>query len=462
MAITTIQEILSLGRSGLNASKSFLGLTSQNVANVGTPGYSRQRMNIYTSPVMGLGVITDNPEAVRNAFTFKSILNTSGDKGQFDGQLAALSLLEPAVNEVDQVGLQAALSKFLDALGQVSANPTGDPERIQLVQAAKGLGAQFKVTAQGVKDAADGAVNQVKQTTEQINQKLQDIAKLNVQIKGLVSTNQNANALIDQRDLKLTELSEMVQVQVVHEGDGTVNIFAAGGRPLVEGLEASQLQVAGPDPNGQFTVQVKKPNGLLVDPLAPFGGKLGGLLKAYDEQILPAVDRLDEMAFQFMNSFNAQHQAGFGKDGSTGQNFFEPVLNQQGAAFNMKLSAAIDTNPDAIAAASAAADLPGGNDNLLLLMKIQESPILADGNSITSAWQNLGQNIGSAINTAQVGSLTDASTIDQLYSLQQAESGVSLDEEMINMTLAQKSLEAASAVIKASDEMYDTILSIVR
>lgn len=462
MAITTIQEILSLGRSGLNASKAFLGLTSQNVANVGTPGYSRQRMDMYTSPVLGLGVIVDNPEAVRNAFTFKAILNTNGSKGQYDGQLAALNLIEPAVNELDGSGLQAALSKFLDALGQVSANPSGDPERIQLVQAANGLGAQFKITAQNLKDAADGTVNQVKGTVTQLNQKLQDIAKLNAQIEGLVSTNQNANVLIDQRDKILAEVSELVAVQVVHEGDGTVNIFTAGGRPLVEGLEASELQVTGPDPNGQFVVQVKKPNGLVVDPLAEYGGKLGGLIKAYDEEILPAKNRLDEMAFQFINAFNAQHQAGFGKDGSTGQNFFEPVLNQQGAAFNLKLSAGIAANPDAIAAASAAADLPGGNDNLLLLMQIQESPVLADGSSITGAWQNVGQRIGAAINVAEIGSLTDAGTIEQLYSLQQAESGVSLDEEMINMTLAQKSLEAASAVIRTADEMYDTILSIVR
>lgn len=168
------------------------------------------------------------------------------------------------------------------------------------------------------------------------------------------------------------------------------------------------------------------------------------------------------MAFQFMNAFNAQHQVGFGKDGTTGQLYWEPVVVQQGAAFNVKLAAAIETNPNAIAAAGAAGDLPGANDNMLLLMAIQESPLMADGSSVTGAWQNLGQRIGSAINTAKVGALTDGGTIDQLYALQQAESGVSLDEEMVNMMIAQKSLEAASAVIRTADDMFDTILSIVR
>lgn len=462
MAITTIQEILSLGKSGLNASKNLLGLTSQNVANVGTPGYSRQRMNLANAAVLGLGVVAGNPQAVRNAFTFKALLNASGSKGSYDGQLAALSMVEPVVNELDGVGLQAALNKFLESLGQVSANPSGDPERIQLIQASKGLAGQFKVAAQGLQDAASGAANQVKQTAEQVNQKLKDIAKLNAQIEGLTSTNQNANALIDQRDQLLSELSELVAVQVVHEGDGTVNIFTAGGRPLVEGLKASELVVSGPDGAGVISVQIKKPNGVLVDPLAPFGGKLGGLIGAYDQEILPAIAKLDEMAFQFMNAFNAQHQVGFGKDGTTGQLYWEPVVVQQGAAFNVKLAAGIEANPNAIAAAGAAADLPGANDNMLLLMAIQESPLMADGSSVTGAWQNLGQRIGSAINTAKVGALTDGGTIDQLYALQQAESGVSLDEEMVNMMIAQKSLEAASAVIRTADDMFDTILSIVR
>lgn len=458
----SIQEIMSLGRSGLNASKSLLGLTSQNVANVGTPGYSRQRMTLVNTQVLGLGVIAGNPEAVRNAFVFKSILNSNGSKGYFDGQLSSLKLAESTLNDLDGSGLGPSLSSFLDALSQVSANPSATAERVQLIQGANGLAAQFHITAQSLADAATGTVNEIKDSASKINTKLKDIAQLNSQIRGLTSTKQNANALIDQRDMLVGELAGLVKIQVINEPDGTMDIFAAGGRPLVEGLKASTLTVSGPDAIGDFNVQIVKPNGVVVDPLQEFGGRLGGLMKAFKEQILPAVNKLDEMAFQLANSFNAQHQVGFGNDGSTGLDFWNPIVSQQGAAFSINVSDNIKLNPDAIAAAATLNEIPGGNDNMLLLKQIQEKPLLADGTSVTATWSSMAQGLGSAIFNANVGSLTEASTQDQLYGLQQAESGVSLDEEMINMTIAQKSLEAASAVIRAADDMFDTILSIVR
>ena len=447
----------------MNANKALLALTSQNVANLSTPGYSRQRMALTNAAVAGLGVMTGNPEAIRNTIVAKSLLNTFGSKGFYDGQLDSLKLAEPAVNDLDGAGLSQSMSAFLDALGQVSASPSGKAERAQLVQAANGLSAQFKITAQGLDDAAQGSINQVKDTVQKINQKTTDIAALNAQIKGLVNTNQNANALIDQRDLLLAELSSLVQVQVINEPDGTVSIFAAGGRPLLEGYEASSLKVSGPDAAGNFDVVVKKPNGLEVEPLGDFGGKLGGIMAAYKDDILPAIQKLDEMAFTFATAFNAQHQAGVGIDGSTGLDFFEPIAGQQGAAFNLNVSEAIKTNPDAIAAASDIADIPGGNDNLLLLMKVQQDGgLLSDGASLVGAWQDITHAIGNAIATATVGSVTEEGTADQLIALQQAESGVSLDEEMINMTTAQKSLEAASTLIRTADEMFDTVLNLVR
>jgi flagellar hook-associated protein 1 FlgK len=461
--VATIQEILSLGKGGLNASKSLLALTSQNVANVGTIGYTRQRMNLYNAPVLGLGVVTGNPEAVRNSFVLRGLMSSFGSKGYADGQIAALKLAEPALNDVDGAGLSFAMSNFLDALGQVSANPSAAAERTQLVQAANGLASQFKLTAQSLADAASGTVNQIKDYASKVSTKTADIAELNAQIKGLIATGQNANSLIDKRDLIVAELSEIVGVQVIQESDSTVSVFTAGGRPLVEGLQASSIEVSDPAPDGTFTVKVVKANGQKLDPLQDFGGKLGGAISAYQNEIKPAVDTLDEMAFTFVNAFNTQHQAGFDLAGNAGGDFFNPIAAQQGAAFNISLSGAVADNPSLIAAAGAPGDVPGGNDNLLLLMQIQEQPgLMASGASITSAWSQTAQSLGSAIQNANVASITEGGTLQQLIALQQEESGVSLDEEMINMSIAQKSLEAASAVIRAADDMYDTILSLVR
>jgi flagellar hook-associated protein 1 FlgK len=283
----------------------------------------------------------------------------------------------------------------------------------------------------------------------------------------LMSDNGNVELqeLVSRRDELISQLNELADVTSVHQEDGTTSLYFGGGRLLVQADMANEVKVSavGVGPNYDIDFTITSMDGQDLDPVKPIGGMLGGLKDAYDESIRDGVNRVDEIAFEFMEEFNTRHQSGFGLNGATGIDFFEPAVGQDGASGNMAVALAIDDDMDNIAAATAAGNLPGGNANLVFLADcMTDSGTMPDGSSFYEAWVDYRSDVTTRIQRSAIGVQTERASAEQLDNLFLNEAGVSLDEEMVMMSQAKTAFDAASQIIRAADEMAQTVLMMVR
>ena len=462
--MASINEILAIGRGGMSISKAQLMVAGKNMANVNTPGYTREVLQLATSQFAGIGVSTVGPFGIRNPILADSLRNSLGEKGFFKGQLVPLSAVEPAVNDLDGTGLGQALAQFQGALQEATANPANEVERTALLSAGEFLVQSFKTTSKQLVTTGEKTRDQAETLSEKISQIARDIADLNQKISVLINSTEPPNTLIDARDAKLEELSGLIKIDVLDANDGTFSVYVAGGRPLVDHQLASSVSITPPDPptGTPVTIEITKSNGQKMTPIGTVGGELGGLLEAHNETIIPGIQELDELAFAMITEFNAIHQGGFSLDGSTGLNFFAPLGTADGASALIEISADIKGQPKKLAAATILGDTPGDNTNFQALLSVQEQEgVLASGSSIEDGWFDIMLRFGTATNDALTGMETEEATVLQISNILASETAVSIDEELITMNQANQAFDAAGALIRAAEEMSRTLINLV-
>jgi flagellar hook-associated protein 1 FlgK len=160
---------------------------------------------------------------------------------------------------------------------------------------------------------------------------------------------------------------------------------------------------------------------------------------------------------------NQVHRAGFGTDGVGGRDLFSPIAAVAGAAGTVALDAAVAGQPDAVAAAQDPAALPGDNRNALALADLATTAFLSGGSQTPTAfWRSAVSALGSGLADAERDFELHAARLAQLTGMREAVSGVSIDEEMIELAKAQRAFEAAAKVIQTGDELLDVVLSLKR
>jgi flagellar hook-associated protein 1 FlgK len=224
----------------------------------------------------------------------------------------------------------------------------------------------------------------------------------------------------------------------------------------VEGASARKLAVD--EQGGVLSLGIEGVGG--TQALETPGGAIGGMLHSHNDVLAGHLEELDTLAYEFATQINAVHAAGVGLDGAGGRDLFE-VTGPGGAAKSLRVNGAIAADPSLIAASTDAAGLPGGNDNLQAMIDLAETA-LPNGNTLEEGLQKMRQGLGANIRAATLDAETASASLAQLESLRGSVEGVSLEEEMIALTEAQRGFEAAMKVVQAGDEMFDTILSLKR
>ena len=314
-------------------------------------------------------------------------------------------------------------------------------------------------------DSAEKTRDQAEATAEHITNLAEEVARLNQQIMVYDHHDSPPNVLKDTREAILLEMSELIDIDVLDTNDGSISVFIAGGRPLVDHDLASTVTISPSDPptGTPANIEIRKPNGQELKALGETGGSLGGLLEAHNEVIVGSMQELDAMAFGLIQAFNAQHEAGFDLEGNPGGEFFTNLTDAEGAAALIALSENVKDQPSRIAGSTSAAGVPGNNENLKILVDVQnDSSVLGTGRNIMEAWFDIQVNVGSAISAAKLGASAESASQEQISNLLAAEVGVSLDEELISMNKANQAYDASGALIRAAEEMSDVLLSIVR
>lgn len=331
--MSSIFGIFNIGRLALFANQRALSVTSQNIANVNTPGYTRQQAIFSsTSPMnsapgqLGTGVQITEVRRVFDKFIQDQLTTQQSNLGRFGVERGALGRVEAVFNDSDGVGLHQSLSEFFAAFHDLANNPQGLPERVSLMEQARTLSANFTQINDQLQQIRKDLNTEVEGVLGEVNTLAEQIADLNGQIAQVTISGQNANDLRDQRERLLQDLAEKINFTSFENDLGEVSILI-GGKLLVESTASFTLRgVVNQDNAGFADVGYDPGTGTITD-ITSFieNGRLKGLVDLRDTILPGYINQLDQMAAAIVNEVNQQHRAGYGLDGSTGNDFFSPL-----------------------------------------------------------------------------------------------------------------------------------------
>ena len=459
-----ITGLLYIGQSALITQQKAIDITGNNIANVNTDGYSRQRLNMeQSSPIrdqggtMSMGVTADQKiQRLYDQFIGSQLNSENEGLGRWDAQKSALEKVEVMFDEVSGYGLNSAMSEFWGAWQDLSNNPAGSVERTNLLSASQYLSETFNQLSDNIDKVKDDIDDSVDNIVSQVNQMATQIAELNKKITHVEVTGHNANDYRDERDQLAFNLSKLIDIESFEDSDGNMTIMVGGGKPLVEGAFSWSLTTA---PNGDVqNVYWQDSSGGSQDITSRISsGELKGWIEARDVLIDDYATRLDTLAGSIIQEVNTLHSSGYGLDAS--QNDFFTGTD----AGSMAVDSAVAGDINLIAAAGDATALPGDNSTAMAISQLQNASIAAVGNtSFDNYYISLAGDIGSDVNSAGVNYDHQTSMVEHLQSYREEVSGVSLDEEMVNLVKFQHAYNAAAKLITVADEMMDTIISIAR
>ncbi len=210
---------LGIALGSMAASRGAAEITSNNIANVNTPGYSREQVNLLeNAPVQvgnllfGTGVSLGQTTSVRDNLLEQRLDQENQSSSQLTSFLGAMNQVQSLFNEPAGSGLQSSLSAFYNSLTQLAANPTNSSYREGVVTSGQNLASNFRQDSANLQSLQGNTDLSVVQSVDQVNQLTQQIAALNVQISDHVKVGQDAGSFLDQRTQLVRQLSGQIDI----------------------------------------------------------------------------------------------------------------------------------------------------------------------------------------------------------------------------------------------------------
>jgi flagellar hook-associated protein 1 FlgK len=459
--MTTLSGMLDMGRRALFANQIALSVIGHNTSNVNTPGYSRQRAQLTPSVelpmllgTLGTGVEVSGITRIHDELLDRSILHGHSDFSQWEAIDGSLQSLENIFGDVTSSDLSDLLSEFWNSWQDVANDPENITARSDLRQSGQSLCAEFNRLHSDIASQQQTHDQEILVSVNNINNLTSSIANLNQQIANVENSGGQANDLRDQRTNLLNNLANLMNVQVAEQPNGQVNVYV-GGQVLVQGELSMTIT----------TRERSVPNGVVHDliwadggaSVVVTGGQIAGLIEMRDQRLPEVSSQLDELVNTLVSQVNSLHQTGFGLDGSTSNNFFNPETTGAG---DFSLSDEVLANLSAIAASGSGA--PGDNSIALSIAGIQDAMVMANGTqTIGGFFTSLISEVGSVRQNSLFRYNQEQAALEQLQNQQESISGVSLDEEMTNLIQYQQAYEAAARLVTTVSQMMDTIVNLI-
>lgn len=461
-----------IAKSGMNSSRYHMNVTNHNIANVNTPGYSRQlAIQSAKSPIHSIGVVdSTNRGVLGTGSEITSIERIRNDfiDGEYRSYLSSLNYnhfmaqgydsIEKLLNEPSETGISAHMSDFWNSLSELSSKPSDMSARTAFVQS----GLSFTTLLNSMGDKIDKLSSQYSQEVTSITDKVNGLTKqiydLNEKIKDMELTKNPANDLRDQRDNMIDELSKIVDIQTYTDESGGTSILA-GGRLLV-----------GMDSHREITVQKnEKTNELEVlwsDEKQPFnlkGGHLQAVLEVSNKTLKEVEGNLDTMIQAMANRFNDVHKAGFDMNGNPGLDFFVSADGGPLTIHNITINPKIVEN-ESLLALSSDPTVDGDNGNLKDLMKIKDETLIHHPTGkqmkIDEFYNHTVSKVGTVASSHRQSYTNSKNALDLLAKERASISSVSLDEETANLLQYQHAFNASAKALKVVDEMLSTLIEL--
>lgn len=478
--------LLSIARTALLTHQSALQTVSQNIANAETPGYSRQEaVLVANTPLrmpygnVGTGVHIETVIRKRDILLDDSFRSASTLAGGTEMRRDLMSQVESVFGEPSDAGMASALDAFWGSWSDLSASPGSLAARSVVQQRGRQVATLFNEYDTQLTQQRTSTLERLQNTVGTINALAEQVAELNARIVTSEGGGNTNNDVRDLRDMKLDELSKIAGTRVLQQANGSVSVLI-GNSTLVDGSTARPLSLTleAPVPPATTPVtdlDVRIQLGGSLDRLAPLGGELKAIVDVLNTDIPDARGRLDAMASQFAQAVNTVHTTGYTFSGNTipgtaAGNFFDPgSATIPVSAATLKLSSTVAIDATKIAASGNA---NGPTDNSIAqgvsALRIADGTVTwtapngaTESGSFLSFFRSMVTRIGLDTASATDNATVYRSLADQADTRRQAVSGVSTDEELVNMMRVQQSYQAATKLIKAADDMMQTLLSLI-
>lgn len=452
---------LDIGQKALRANQVGLAVTGQNIANVNTPGYTRQELNlaansaIGATQLVGSGVTIEGVRSIRDLFIDQRLRTETGITGELNAKQDALAPLEAVFNS-NGSGISSSLNNFFASFRNLEASPTSITARIATIDSAQQLSQDFNSASSNLIDIRSSIDSQLRDKVDQVNDLTSKVADLNTQIKIAKGTGSSTSELLDQRNQLIHSISDLTGAHLTQNSDQTINLSLADGQPLLVSDQPIKLVVSNSPITGLAALSIKG------NPAIFAGGQIKGLQEASD-QVTTNLGQLDGLASTIATKVNALHTAGSDLNGQNGTPFFNiPANNAPITAANLAVSPAVKANPKLVVAANLNAGSGDGSTarQIANLLTDRSSQVGNLSGSFSSIYGGIVKDVGTAVSSTSDALTTQQAILTQLQEQQQAVSGVSIDEEVVNLLRYQKAFEGAAKFLKVADELTQTILSI--
>jgi len=453
--LSSLSTALNSAMSALKASQAGLSVASNNIANVNTPGYSRQRIMLQEAPTIGdtisvgTGVHILGTEAIRDQLIERRIWNETSGKSASDLTHQSLTDIENLFNEAGNTGLLPLISNFYNSFQKLSTNPSSPELRQQVISSATALTQSINSRANELRDMRTSIDRSIGEDVSKANILIGQIAEVSKQIHEAEAT-EPANDLRDQRTSLIKKLSEVMNVKEL-DSNGTYQLTTGNGRPLV--IAGTAIPLAVGTSSGGLTTVLSGPHDITSEFSS---GTLAARVALRDQTIPKYQQSLDQLAFDLATQVNQLHSVSYDQDGNTGTNFFNPIAAVPGAALSLQVNSVVAADPRKIAAASQ----PGGTDNeaAIALGNLVNATNPPRG-TITDQYRGLVFQIGSETASVQVDFNQHESTLTQLENMRASLSGVSIDEETASILQFQRAYQASARVITTIDQLLQVTLA---
>lgn len=432
-----------------------LNVVQNNVANVNTPGFVKQRhvpeaLRFDADAGVFGGVAPGEVINYRNRYTEASIRERTSNLSRQEQAARDLTRLEPLLPVEAGAGISGAVDRLFQSFSQLTVSPNDMTARQIALDRADEVAAQFNATSASLAQVRGEADEQLRTTVNKVNELASRIAELNQarRANSVVSHDPGLDAEIHNL---MEELSGEVNFASLEQGDGTIALFIGGNRLLAIGNRTYPIQASF---DGATRV-VRDSEGEDISRYLT-GGKMAAHLDTYNRLVPELTQSVNDLAESIAGEINFTLQGGVDFNGGTpGAELFSFDVTA-GAAFSLRAN---DLDPSELALA--AAGQPGGNGNAVALTQLAERR-QPNGYTFAESFGILGSRLGRAVSDAESGTETYSKLVMQAKSQRQEESGVSLDEEASQMIQYQRAYQAAAQLFRTLNEMTQTVIDMAR
>jgi flagellar hook-associated protein 1 FlgK len=435
----SLLSLLSYGSSSISRTNASISTTANNIANIGTEGYSREQTD-------------DSGNSVRVADNMLASQIQTAASGLSSAQTttSALSDLEANLTSGDTIDTQ--LGNLFSKISTASATPTDSASRDAVVAAAKQLTTGIQQRAAQVQTASKDTDQRIRDDAQTVTTLANQLAAANA----AVAKSSDPGAL-DQRDKVAKQLGQLVGGQARVDADGQMRYVLDGGAVLVDGAHAASLTATSDPTTGLAQLNVVDGSSKRDVTASIGGGSIGAELTYRDHTLTGVASQLDQVAYDITTSFNSVHANNAGADGVTGRPMFTPLTQVAGAASQIALDPTIAADSSKLALAKAGAG-PGDNAGALALFSLGNQTVAAGGKTLGDAAIDVVAGIAQANSDAKAQVTSQTLISSHLDSLRDSLSGVDGQEEMTNLAKFQSASSAMTKVVTTINDMLSSLI----